>query len=379
MISSVQQSQIPFLQGFFRLFLTKFNQKYLNFLGNFLYNEFVRKILIIAVLLFGLIFAITRFTEMEKIASTLYAGDWRFVLLAVICEIAWLWLIGRMYYSIYHMLGMEVEQNHMVSLASAANFVSVVAPSGGMSSIAVFIADARQRGYPTARVTIANVIYILCEYLGVLGAFALGVVVLMRRNSMNLPAMIAAAALTGMVVVIFTLLLLAMRTPRLFGRVLGWLARGLNFITQPFIRREYLSLETVQQFAREAAESIALVRARSPWRVSRPVLLSITNKFVLMLILALIFMAFRVPFSIGTLVASFSISYLFVVVSPTPAGIGIVEGILTLWLRTLGVPLEPAAVIALAFRGVTFWQPLFIGGFMFRQVGKPFSQREGIN
>lgn len=330
----------------------------------------MRKLLIYAALLLGLILVISQFTEVEKIAVTLQSGDWRFVLLAVICEIAWLWLIGRMYYSIYRMLDIEVEHNHMISLASAANFASVVAPSGGMSSMAVFIADARQRGLSTARVTVANIIYILCEYLGILGAFALGMVVLVRRNNFYWPALAAAAILVVMVLTLVGLLFLAVRSPRRFSLVLGWLARALNFVLRPFIRREYVSLDRAQQFASEASQSISLMRSHSPWRITRPVLLSITNKFVLMLILALVFMAFRVPFSAGTLVAGFSVSYLFVIVSPTPAGLGIVEGMLTLWLRTLGVPIEPAAVIALAFRGVTFWQPLFIGGFMFRRVGK---------
>jgi len=80
----------------------------------------------------------------------------------------------------------------------------------------------------------------------------------------------------------------------------------------------------------------------------------------------LTFLAFKTPFSPGTIVAGWSISYLFTIVSPTPAGIGLVEGLLPLTLTTLNVPLGAATVITLVYRGVTFWLPLCIGMLAFR-------------
>ena len=90
----------------------------------------------------------------------------------------------------------------------------------------------------------------------------------------------------------------------------------------------------------------------------------------LLLILAVIFLAFNVPFSFGTIVAGFSLGYLFWIISPTPSGIGFVEGALTLGLTSMNVPLGAAAVIALAYRGVTFWFPMLIGMLAFRWLFK---------
>ena len=77
-----------------------------------------------------------------------------------------------------------------------------------------------------------------------------------------------------------------------------------------------------------------------------------------------------VPVSAGTLIAGFSISYLFMIVSPTPAGIGVVEGFLTVALSSMYVPLSDATVITLAYRGITFWIPLFIGLLAFRWTSR---------
>jgi hypothetical protein len=56
--------------------------------------------------------------------------------------------------------------------------------------------------------------------------------------------------------------------------------------------------------------------------------------------------------------AGSAIAYLFLVISPTPAGIGIVEGIMPLALSSLNVPWSQAIIVTLAYRGVTFWFPL---------------------
>ena len=65
-------------------------------------------------------------------------------------------------------------------------------------------------------------------------------------------------------------------------------------------------------------------------------------------------------------VGGFAITYMFLVVSPTPSGIGIVDGIMPLALSSLRVPWGQAVIITLAFRGITFWLPLGLGAIALR-------------
>jgi hypothetical protein len=75
-----------------------------------------------------------------------------------------------------------------------------------------------------------------------------------------------------------------------------------------------------------------------------------------------------VPFSVDTIIAGFSIAYLFLIVSPTPSGIGIVEGIMPIALSSLNVNWSQAVVITLTYRAVTFWIPLAVGAWTFRSL-----------
>ena len=69
----------------------------------------------------------------------------------------------------------------------------------------------------------------------------------------------------------------------------------------------------------------------------------------------------------GVLVAGYAVGILFWLVAITPSGIGVVEGVMALVFTTLGVPGEQSTVIALAFRGMTFWLPLVIGFVLLRR------------
>jgi uncharacterized protein (TIRG00374 family) len=130
-----------------------------------------------------------------------------------------------------------------------------------------------------------------------------------------------------------------------------------------------LSMARAHRFAVEVSQGLHEARQRRGG-LALPAALALSNKALMISILFLVFLAFGQPFSVGTLVAGFSIGYLFLIVSPTPSGIGFVEGAMTLVLNSLGIPLAAAAIVTLAYRGITFWFPLLYGMVAFRLVGR---------
>lgn len=325
----------------------------------------MRKLIVAIALLLGVIYLITQMAEMQAIVETLRRGDWRFLLLALFVEAAWLLNVALVYRSVYRALGMEERLGRLVLLAAAANFLNVIAPSAGLGGVAMFISDARRHGYKPGRVTVAGVLFVLFDYVGFLFVLALGLIVLIRRNNLNPAELIATAVLLLIASVLASLLFLGMRSADALGRTLAWMARQVNLLVRPLLRRNYLSEARAHTFAHELSDGLRQLDGK-PVSLATPAALALSSKALLICVLFLMFLAFKVPFTPGTLVAGFSIGYLFMVVSPTPAGIGMVEGALTLALRSLNVPLGAAAVVALAYRGITFWIPLFVGMAAFR-------------
>jgi len=325
----------------------------------------MRKLIVAVILMLTIMLVIAQFAEVQAIFDTLQRGDLRFILLALLVEILWLINIAMSYRTIYSATGLTERIEKLFLLAAAANFVNVVAPTAGMGGMAVFISESNRQGYSSGRVTAAGVFFVLFDYIGFLVILSLGLVVLFRRNHLTSVELVATAILVLIASGLAFLLYLGNRSAEKLGYTLAWMAKQINNLLKPILKKDYLEVGRAYKFAQDIAASIRDLR-RSPHKIALPITLAICSKILLVFILYLVFMAFQVPFSIGTLVAGFSIGYLFFIVSPTPSGIGIVEGALTLGLRSLNVPLGAAAIIALAYRGVTFWFPLLIGLVAFR-------------
>ncbi len=325
----------------------------------------MRKFIFAVALLFGVVFLFARFAEIQNVLETLQRGVVWFILAGLALEFIWYINTAASYKYIYLSLGMEENIKRLFLLSLGSYFANVVAPSIGASGIAVFLGDASNRNHSSAKVTVAGALYVLFDYVGFLTVLVLGLAVLARRNKLDWPEISASIIIVLIALFLTGLLYLGARSASLLGKVLAWLANKVNRILKPFIHRNYLSEERAYTFAGEAAEGIFALRS-NPRNWIKPVLLTLSNKAILIGIFAMVFLAFKVPFTAGTLVAGFSIGYLFLVVSPTPSGIGVVEGVLTLTLVSLRVSLEDAAVIVLAYRGITFWVPLLFGMIAFR-------------
>ena len=329
----------------------------------------MRKFLIAVVLMLGVFFILTRLVEMQAILETLQRGDWRYIFIALIIQGIWFFVVAGTFRAIYRAIGINERLEVLVLTAASANFTNIVAPSAGVSGAAIFITQARKHGYSTARATVAGALFILSDYLGFLFVLALGLVVLVRRNNLTSVEIVASSILVSIALVLAILLYLGMKSERSLSSALAWMSRLVNKLVKPMFKREYLSEKRAREFARDAALGLQEIRER-PQGMLQPILFALINKGLLIAILWCVFLAFKVPVSSGTLIAGFSVSYLFMIVSPTPAGIGVVEGFLTVALSSMYVPLSDATVITLAYRGITFWIPLFIGMLAFRWTSR---------
>jgi uncharacterized protein (TIRG00374 family) len=178
----------------------------------------------------------------------------------------------------------------------------------------------------------------------------------------------AALILLVLALALAALLYLGYRSAEQLGKILAQLSQLVNWVAHLVIHRDFLAEENAYLFAREAAEGIAMIRGRRKdllW----PFLFALNNKALLICVMTFTFLALGVPFSVGTVVGGVSIASLFLIISPTPSGVGIVEGILPFALDTLRVPFAAAVLVTLIYRAVTFWFPLLVGGVAFRILG----------
>ncbi len=332
----------------------------------------MRKIFVTFALVAGVIFIITQIQDFGSIVDTIQRSMLRYLFAAILVQGIWLVNVAALYRDIYRVVGIEESLRQMILIAAAANFVNVVTPTAGVGGMAVFISEAHRKDYSSGKTTVASAIYVLFDYTAFLSVLAFGLFVLFRRGQLQMPELIASGILLLFASTIAALLYLGMYSEEKLGRFLAWGGRLVNKIVRPFKRdksRDYLSVDRAFTFAHDISEGMHELRGK-PRELIVPLLLAFSSKVLLIIVLFFVFLAFGVPPSLGTLIAGFSIAFLFMIVSPTPNGVGFVEGALTLTLASFYIPLSDAAVIAITYRGVTYWLPLLFGFIAIRWLGK---------
>jgi hypothetical protein len=325
----------------------------------------MRNFIFFLILFLAVVFVFLSFSELRNIIDTLENSNWIFLSFAFLFECLCLFNASTIYRAIYHLVDLKESRKQLFLMTIAANFVNVVAPSAGIGGMAVFLDNARRNNQPTGRVTVIGVLFVIYDYAAFLCVLALGLIVLVRRNNLTTGEIIATCVLLVIAAAVALILILGYKSSEKLGRVLAWFAHGINKVTRPFIHREYIQEEKAYGFARDAAEGIALIRGKRK-ELIWPFLFALNSKALLICVLAFTFLALGTPFSVGTLVGGFSIGYLFLIVTPTPSGVGFVESILPVALRSLRVPWAAAVLITLVYRGITFWFPLLVGLITFR-------------
>jgi uncharacterized protein (TIRG00374 family) len=325
-----------------------------------------RWLLWLLIAIFGLI-VISRFTEIAKLAETLARGRWQWVLAAALLQVGRYVLLTAVYWSSFDVAGVESRMRELLPVVFASLFVSVAAPVAGAGGLALLVDDALQRGQSAARASVGTLLVLLVDYVVFVLVLGAGLAYLSLQHQLRAFELIASALLLLLVAGLTSVLLLSLWKP---GRLRGLLDRGQRAANRLAAWLKWPALLGDDWAARNAGEFTAAARAivSYPQRLARTLAVAVAMWLVNVASLFAVFLAFYQPVGLGILVAGFAVGVLFWLITITPHGIGVVEGVMVLVFTSLGVPLAQATVITLAFRGLSFWLPLAIGFLLVRRV-----------
>ena len=317
---------------------------------------------------------ITRFTEIQKLLDVLGQGQWQWVLAAALLQALFFIVYAALYQAAFSTVEVDSRVADLIPVLLSSWFLNVVAPSGGASTAALFADDAARRGQSPVRAAAGAVLVLLAHFGSFVVVLTIGLLYLFGQHTLQLYHMIGAAVLLVFIGLLSGVLLLGVWQPMRLRSLLGWVQHAANRLADGLRRPAWLPAGWAEKIANEAIEaSMAVVTY--PQRVTRTLAVALVAHLVNLASLYALFLAFHQPIQFGPLVAGFAVGELFLIVSPTPAGIGVVEGVMVLVYNSLGVSTETAAVITLAYRGLSLWFPLFLGFFLLRRV-KSFGAEE---
>ncbi|MBX3015346.1 MAG: lysylphosphatidylglycerol synthetase family protein [Caldilineaceae bacterium] len=317
-----------------------------------------------------LIFAwvlLTHLAELAELGETMVAGQWRWLLAAFGLQLLYYVAYTGVYQRAFATVDVQSSLWELVPVTYASLFANLAAPTGGMAGAALFVEEVARRGQSRTRATVGVLLMLVIDF-GVLALIVLASLgILWRENELQAYETLAALILMLFVLGMAGALALGLWRPTWLRAGLDWLQQQINRIGQWFRRPQWLEANWSERNATEFQLAAQAIRTR-PRHLLETAVVALVAHLIDLASLYLIFLAFAQPIGHGVLLVGYAMTVLFGIVSPTPNGIGVVEGLMPVIYTSLGLPLATATVISLTFRGFTFWLPMLAGFFFLRRL-----------
>jgi len=331
-----------------------------------------------AILVIGFLWVlISRFAEIRQLLGTLVEGQLSWIALAAGLQTAYYVVYATLFWSAFRLVDIPSRVRDLLPITFASLFVNATTPSAGTAGIALFVDDMRRRGHSAAAATAGTLLVQVSNNGVFVLVMSIGLFLLFRHHNLTVleitSALILFLLVGGMV---FVLGLGIWRADWLF-RLFTAVSRAANSLGRLVKRPSLLPDTWAAKNAHEFTGAATAIGAH-PDRLGITLLIALAMHVLNLASLFCLFLAFHQIPTATTLIAGYTMTILFMMVSPTPSGIGVVEVIVPIIYTSMGIPAEAGTAITLSFRGLSFWIPMLIGFFLLRQLSMFSSSQRAL-
>lgn len=283
----------------------------------------------------------------------------------------WYWMIGALFLQLseymfhnmamveaYRSLGVDRDKGELFRLNVAVVAVNVLIPTLNVAGVAFLVDEARRRGYPGRIALVANLLTVFSD----------GLVFLTFASAMGF-IFISTEELNPFFLFVPFLLLIIVGLAFLAGVYFWHHPHRLRTLMHRFLRW-WPGEKKVEHWATQWV-TLTEESQISISHLAKIMLSKLTAHFVAFLCLSCVFRAFGIVGGFPLLPATaYAAAIFFMIFSPTPMGIGVVEGAMILAMVNQGVSTPTATAIAISYRGLAFWLPFLVGFFFLQQTRK---------
>jgi len=314
-----------------------------------------------------LLVVVSRRSNAASLLSTFRSGDPLWLVTGFFVQLLFFTNQSLFYQSVCRVFGVVLPFRQLLPPVLSTNFVNIVAPLGSGSGIALFAAELRTKGVSASRAVIINLLYYLLDYAAFLVTLMFGLTYLFLHHDLKSYEIAATLLLLGVIAIVVLAALFTFAHEQRLKRLLTHLGKLFNFASRIIRRPPMLRDEHVAGIAADILAATQTMLA-SRAHILRPILHGFMIEILDICLLTCLFMAFHTPTHLGVIITGYGIAVLFMIVSITPQGLGVVETVMTVVFTSLGIPLHVAAVVTLTYRGMTFWLPFLFGFLSLRHL-----------
>ena len=320
----------------------------------------IGKMLIWVLALVFLWLIVTHFTQTTSILAALGNGRWYWILLAVICQIIFYPFYAIFLEHIFSLFNVNLGRRNLLSIYIASKFTDVALPIATVGKVAIFVRQGKRSQVPPLNIGIGIGFVVIFELTAFLIISWLTMIALLLSHQPHafLQFTLLIFSLIIAVVLFFTVrLIVTDKTP---GVVFLWVMKTLARISG----QKGLDLKEIETVFVEAGNDLK----KNARKILPGFVIALSTHLINLITFALIYLAFVGHFNLFAILATFVAGLLFTIVSITPQGVGVAETVMVATLHSFGLDVPQAAVITLAYRGLLYWLPFFLGFYFFSRL-----------
>ena len=316
-----------------------------------------------------IVLIISKWSDVVRIFSSLNQANYLWLIVALIVQVLIIANQSMFYSECYQAFGLRIGWWRFFQLVPAANFMSMVSPSGGfVAGISLLFWDGNRLNLPKGKLVLANVIYWVVYYLVYLFFLLIGLFYLIIHQQLKDYIAIAALIMFAAVFIVLGVAVVSLdnfdRFKNTSIKVIGY----INWINLWLNRGNQIDEKIVKKYSYEIFEGYHLA-INNIGRFKKIVYRAILQIFFNVLILMVLVWSLGGDGSrFAVLLSCYVVAALLMVISVTPSGAGIVELAMITILKASVLDFDRAVLAVVLYRLFQFWLPLIWGFIAFRKI-----------
>lgn len=325
----------------------------------------MKKALLIIVAILAVTFFLGNAELVNQFLETIGSGTTVPLIAAVVFMIFRYFTQAASYDAAFEAVGHKTGFWHNVNLIYSLVFINTFCMFSGATGLAFIIDDLHRKGADLGTSTAGGLLSQIGFFAAVFFIAIISTVVMLISNSLNTIILIGFVALAAVLFGQTAFFVIGYFKPDWLYALLGFVEKVGNRVLGLFKKsmRAAWATSTADQFIKSSR-----ILAHNPMGVVITIAWASLSAVLNMGCLVSIGFAFGCE-DIAALVASFGVTIVSIMLSPTPQGIGVTEAAITLVLTAGGTTATTAAAIALVYRGIMLWVPFVVGAIMLSQSG----------
>ncbi len=321
----------------------------------------------IILIVFFVILAI-KFSDLEKFYKTLQQGIWYYIFALFTFETLYLVDQAEIFTGLFKIYNVNITIRKILKVFLAANFTNLALPSAGIAGLTVFSqAGPKLFNIKRSKAMVINLLYYFLNYGSFIVLMILGIILLFTMNKLQTYHYISASLMFILVLTGSSIFWVGYKNKNHLKNLLEGVAKFINFFSQRLSKKDLIKKDNINNLQTEIFYTTSVYK-RNKHKFLEPLAFALLGHFIQIFVLYISFLAFGYNPEFYIVIIGYIFSVVFIMVSPTPSGIGIVEPVMAVTMASLGAPIEIATIATLTFRGITFWLPFFIGFYATRRL-----------